>query len=100
MNMTSAETITEIPEENNIPKMTPEQFERFQAKLAKMQYDPEFIRAMQNRRRVKAEYDNLMAMPAEQRAKILFTAYCHRYTIWRDSVERERKEHERKERAN
>ena len=58
MNMTSEDTVTETPDKfGSQPKMTPEQFELFQAKLAKLQKDPEFIRAMQNRQRAQAEFE-------------------------------------------
>jgi len=101
MNMTSDDTVTETPERLGAPpQMTPEQFQLFQAKLAKLQKDPEFIRAMQNRQRVQAEFENLMAMDPERRSKLLFTIQCHRMTAWHESVERARKERERKERTN
>ncbi|MBR2305907.1 MAG: hypothetical protein IKA48_01745 [Fibrobacter sp.] len=101
MNMTSEDTVTETPDKfGSQPKMTPEQFELFQAKLAKLQKDPEFIRAMQNRQRAQAEFENLMAMDPERRSKLLFTIQCHRMTAWHESVERARKERERKEQTN
>lgn len=100
MNMTSEETVTETPESSNAPQMTPEQFQLFQAKLAKLQKDPEFIRAMQNRQRAQAEFENLMAMDPDKRRKLLFTIQCHRMTAWNASVERARKDRERMERMN
>ena len=98
--MTSEETVTETPESNNAPKMTPEQFEKFRKHLVEIRNDPEFIREMQNRQRAQAEFENLMAMDPEKRSKLLFTIQCHRMTAWHESVERARKESERKERMN
>jgi hypothetical protein len=101
MNMTSEDTVTETPERlGEPPQMTPEQFEKFRNHLAKIRNDPEFIRAMQNRQRAQAEFENLMAMDPEKRSKLLFTIQCHRMTAWHESVERARKERERKERMN
>jgi hypothetical protein len=88
MNMTSEETVTETPESGNAPQMTPEQFEKFRKRLVEIQNDPEFIRNMQNRQRIKAEFENIMAMDPEKRSKLLFTIQCHRMTAWHASVER------------
>lgn len=98
MNMTSNDAVPEVKETNSAPAMTPEQFQEFQKKLAAMQKDPEFLRMMQNRQRAQAEFNDLMAMPADRRSKLLFTIQCHRMTAWKESVERSRKERERKER--
>jgi hypothetical protein len=100
MNMTSEETVTETPESGNAPQMTPEQFEKFRKRLVEIQNDPEFIRNMQNRQRIKAEFENIMAMDPEKRSKLLFTIQCHRMTAWHESVERARNARERKESMN
>ena len=91
MNMTSAEQVDEVPAEQKAPAMTPEEFRKFQEKLANIQNNPDYLRYIKNRQRVQDNYDNIMAMTPEDRAKLLFTVYCHRMTAWNESVERRAK---------
>ena len=88
MNMTSADNVEVTGEPQNAPAMTPEQFQLFQAKLLD---DPEYKRFIKNRQRVKANYEQLMAMDPEQRSRILFTDQCHLMTAREEADKRREK---------
>ena len=102
MNMTSNETAAEsqeiTPETTAHPAMTPEQFREFQKRLAAMQKNPEFLRMLQNRQRQQAEFNDLVAMPADKRCKLFFTVQCHLMTKWHAQAEKTRSEWDRQDR--
>jgi len=96
MNMTSGDTATEIQDTLTSPAIDQKQLRKFNKRLAELNNDPDFIREMQNRKMVQAEFESLKAMDPVKREKLMFTVQCHRMTRWNESVERNRKEQERK----
>lgn len=67
--MPTEETKTELTEEQKVKKS---QVQAFIKELEKHESDPEYRHMMENLRRVQADFKEFMAMPKEQRSKIMF----------------------------
>ena len=67
--MPTEETKTELTEEQKVKKS---QVQAFIKELEKHENDPEYRHMMENLRRVQADFKEFMAMPKEQRSKIMF----------------------------
>ena len=96
MNMTSEETIQDIPATASAPVTAdPQRIYKLKQRMDHLQEDPEFVRMMKNRRRVQEECEAFKALPPEQRSRIMFAGQCHLMTKWREKEKAERNRRER-----